>query len=246
MALEAAITPMFAGLHAAPHYFGVSEWMNSYKPGVPRSEEDTSEDWESILQPGDSCYLRPGQAGSVLDCPCSEASIKITLDVPADTATYAEGCTVVTWPESTAVIADSADNGFAKVPCLYIPAGGGLQAELAILTTKEREAERCAYGVYRFSSMGHYFLIYLPLCLVLCWCSLISCACCCELKLGPQAQLIPQPMAACTYGKKAGTDNITLAVEAAKWSQPVELSAPIYVPRQAMDEADVTVKVAEV
>jgi hypothetical protein len=166
-------TSLTGGAGGAPGAFGVGAWQDEDDAGVPIPKGDSSSDWQSIVRTGTKCQLTEAQDivwQAQVDCVCDSTKVQVMLKAKEGTASVEGCCTVVTW-EGGAPYIPSSD---VTLPCLYIPKTGTLRNELSIETTKTAEINRCQHADERFNSGGHYFVIYMPICILWCWCAIVS------------------------------------------------------------------------
>eukprot|EP00929_Paragymnodinium_shiwhaense_P090151 TRINITY_DN5034_c0_g1_i1.p1 TRINITY_DN5034_c0_g1~~TRINITY_DN5034_c0_g1_i1.p1 ORF type:complete len:335 (-),score=84.42 TRINITY_DN5034_c0_g1_i1:504-1508(-) len=163
-----------SGAGSAPGIFGVGEWTSESEPGIPiDDDEDSADFWQAIVRPGNNCELKFTKDNlykAAVECGCERSPLKLMMQGQT-VSMLVEGCNIVTWEGGTPWLATSE----ISVPCLYLPASGSIKPELAVGASRDREVNRCQVGTDRFATGGHYFVIYMPICILWCWCALISC-----------------------------------------------------------------------
>eukprot|EP00929_Paragymnodinium_shiwhaense_P008267 TRINITY_DN112215_c0_g1_i1.p1 TRINITY_DN112215_c0_g1~~TRINITY_DN112215_c0_g1_i1.p1 ORF type:complete len:341 (+),score=78.02 TRINITY_DN112215_c0_g1_i1:87-1109(+) len=158
------------GAGSAPGIYGVGEWSEQ---GIPKEDDDSVHKWEALVRPGTPCTLNLHSDNlwkAAVNCGCERNALRVLMQGPQG-HTYEEGCTIVTWDGGDAWLTA----GEVSVPCLYIPSDSSIKPEIAVGFDKETEIQRCNFGLDRFSTGGHYFVIYMPCMILWCWCGLISC-----------------------------------------------------------------------
>eukprot|EP00929_Paragymnodinium_shiwhaense_P008869 TRINITY_DN112841_c0_g1_i1.p1 TRINITY_DN112841_c0_g1~~TRINITY_DN112841_c0_g1_i1.p1 ORF type:complete len:335 (-),score=78.58 TRINITY_DN112841_c0_g1_i1:267-1271(-) len=166
---------VIGGSGGAPGFFGAGAWTeDGDEVGIPMDDDvETQNRWMTLVRPSDSCELVPQKDNlwsNIISCGCGKTEVQILTQVVAGKEKIVPGCTVVSWEGGEAWV----PAGEVSIRCMYIPAMDGLKAEVSVDMAVVEEKEKCTYGSDRFGAGGHYFVIYMPVCVLWCWCGVVS------------------------------------------------------------------------